>query len=454
MRRIASRRGATLTFSEMVASGTFLDGDDESRLRAEGEGVSPNAVQLVGRAPTAMAETARRVEAAGAEIIDINMGCPAKRVAGALAGSALMRDLDSAFRIIEAVVRAVARAGDAEDAPRLGRHGAKRARTRSRGGGGRRRDDNGARADALPVLQGRRGLASRPRGRRSGSRSGRRQRRLPRPRRRPRDAGGVGRAGGDDRPRGGRGAVARRRHRPRAGGRRAFAAASARDPTAGRARALGIASDADGGAIRPSPRAQTFGRLRGSGRRVERTETRAGHDGRCGRGARTVGAKLRLRRYSRPLHEPSRADRRDLQRRAARPAAIVERAAAAGPRNRLPGRHSARSISPPSTFSTWGEPRCCARGWPISCPSARRCSNSSRMRSQPRRPSTATSSTSRRRAPGPGRVVDAFVAPLPMSDGAVTLLLQERSIAEKMDRQLTHRERRPLGDGARRHARP
>jgi tRNA-dihydrouridine synthase B len=107
MRRIASRRGATLTFSEMVASGTFLNGDDESRLRAEGEGVSPNAVQLVGCAPAAMAETARRVEAAGAEVIDINMGCPAKRVAGALAGSALMRDLDSAFRIIEAVVRAV-----------------------------------------------------------------------------------------------------------------------------------------------------------------------------------------------------------------------------------------------------------------------------------------------------------------------------------------------------------
>jgi len=107
MRRIASRRGATLTFSEMVASGEFLHGDDESRLRAEGEGVSPNAVQLVGCAPAAMAETARRVEAAGAEVIDINMGCPAKRVAGALAGSALMRDLDSAFRIIEAVVRAV-----------------------------------------------------------------------------------------------------------------------------------------------------------------------------------------------------------------------------------------------------------------------------------------------------------------------------------------------------------
>jgi tRNA-dihydrouridine synthase B len=107
MRRIASRHGATLTFSEMVASATFLDGDAESRLRAESEGVSPNAVQLVGRDPEAMALAARRVEAAGAEVIDINMGCPAKKVAGALAGSALMRDLDAASRILDAVVGAV-----------------------------------------------------------------------------------------------------------------------------------------------------------------------------------------------------------------------------------------------------------------------------------------------------------------------------------------------------------
>src|SRR5271169_2405317 len=108
MRRIASRHGATLTFSEMVASETFLDGDSESRLRAEGEDVTPNAVQLVGREPAAMAEAARRVEAAGAEIIDVNMGCPARKVAGALAGCALMRDLDAASRILEAVCGAVA----------------------------------------------------------------------------------------------------------------------------------------------------------------------------------------------------------------------------------------------------------------------------------------------------------------------------------------------------------
>jgi tRNA-dihydrouridine synthase B len=107
MRRIASRHGATLTFSEMVASETFLNGNWESRLRAEGEGVSPNAVQLVGREPAAMAEAARRVEGAGAEVIDINMGCPAKKVAGALAGAALMRDLDAASRILEVVRGAV-----------------------------------------------------------------------------------------------------------------------------------------------------------------------------------------------------------------------------------------------------------------------------------------------------------------------------------------------------------
>ncbi len=107
MRRAASRFGATLVFSEMVASQTFLDGDAESLLRAQGDGLASHAVQLVGRAPGAMGEAARRVEGAGARIIDINMGCPARRVAGALAGAALMRDLDHAARIIESVAAAV-----------------------------------------------------------------------------------------------------------------------------------------------------------------------------------------------------------------------------------------------------------------------------------------------------------------------------------------------------------
>ncbi len=106
MRRIAHRFGAALVFSEMVAAETYLTGDAEASMRAEGEGVQPHAVQLVGREARALAETARRVVGAGAAIVDINMGCPARRVSGALAGAALMRDLDHAERLIAAVVEA------------------------------------------------------------------------------------------------------------------------------------------------------------------------------------------------------------------------------------------------------------------------------------------------------------------------------------------------------------
>lgn len=107
MRRIARRFGASLVVTEMVACESFLQGDAEATLRAEGEGVAPHVVQLVGREPAAFAKAARRAEAAGAAIIDINMGCPAKRVAGGLAGSALMRDLDHAEAIVRSVVGAV-----------------------------------------------------------------------------------------------------------------------------------------------------------------------------------------------------------------------------------------------------------------------------------------------------------------------------------------------------------
>jgi len=107
MRRAARHFGAALAFSEMVAAETYLSGDVEAAVRSEGDGVVPHAVQLVGRDPAPMAETARRVEGAGAEIIDINMGCPARRVAGALAGAALMRDLDHAERLMTAVAEAV-----------------------------------------------------------------------------------------------------------------------------------------------------------------------------------------------------------------------------------------------------------------------------------------------------------------------------------------------------------
>ncbi len=107
MRAVAARRGAALTFSEMVASTHFLAGNQECHARADRDGVGPNAVQLVGADPAAMARTARAIEAGGAEIIDINMGCPARRVSGNLAGSALMRDLDAAQRLIAAVKGAV-----------------------------------------------------------------------------------------------------------------------------------------------------------------------------------------------------------------------------------------------------------------------------------------------------------------------------------------------------------
>ncbi len=107
MRRLARRFGASLAFSEMVASGEFMQGGRQAQLRAEGGGLSPHAVQIAGCEPNSMADAARLAEGAGAKLIDINMGCPAKRVVGGAAGSALMRDLDHAALLIGAVARAV-----------------------------------------------------------------------------------------------------------------------------------------------------------------------------------------------------------------------------------------------------------------------------------------------------------------------------------------------------------
>jgi tRNA-dihydrouridine synthase B len=105
-RRIAQRFGAALVVSEMVASDEYVRGGAEARLRAEGEGVAPHVVQLAGCDPRWMGEATRLAEASGAAIIDINMGCPAKRVTGGYAGSALMRDLALAERLISAAVSA------------------------------------------------------------------------------------------------------------------------------------------------------------------------------------------------------------------------------------------------------------------------------------------------------------------------------------------------------------
>ncbi|MCX7288147.1 MAG: tRNA dihydrouridine synthase DusB [Rhodobacterales bacterium] len=107
-RRLVARFGAGLVVSEMVASEEVVRARPEARARAElGLGEQATAVQLAGRDPRWMAEGARLVEAQGARIIDINMGCPSKRVTTGLCGSALLRDLDLALSLIEAVVNAV-----------------------------------------------------------------------------------------------------------------------------------------------------------------------------------------------------------------------------------------------------------------------------------------------------------------------------------------------------------
>lgn len=107
-RRLVARFGAGLVVSEMVASQEMVEAKPSVRARAElGFGDSATAVQLAGREPHWMAEAARIAEGQGARIIDINMGCPAKKVTGGLSGSALMRVPDYALRLIEAVVDAV-----------------------------------------------------------------------------------------------------------------------------------------------------------------------------------------------------------------------------------------------------------------------------------------------------------------------------------------------------------
>ncbi|MFL2770473.1 MAG: tRNA dihydrouridine synthase DusB [Rhodospirillaceae bacterium] len=107
-RALVRKFGVGLVFSEMIASKQVVKAHRETlRLRAPKEDESPMAVQLAGCDPGIMAEAARINENRGAALIDINMGCPAKKVVNGWAGSALMKDEDQAMRIIEAVVRAV-----------------------------------------------------------------------------------------------------------------------------------------------------------------------------------------------------------------------------------------------------------------------------------------------------------------------------------------------------------
>jgi tRNA-dihydrouridine synthase B len=106
-RRLAARLGAGLVVSEMTACSKLIEGRRDALLRAEGQGVGVHVVQLAGCEARWMAEGARIAEGNGAEIVDINMGCPARHVTGGESGSALMRDLDHALTLIEATVGAV-----------------------------------------------------------------------------------------------------------------------------------------------------------------------------------------------------------------------------------------------------------------------------------------------------------------------------------------------------------
>jgi tRNA-dihydrouridine synthase B len=106
-RRLVARLGAGLVVSEMTACAKLIEGRRDALLRAEGQGVGLHVVQLAGCEAQWMAEGARIAEANGADIIDINMGCPARHVTGGESGSALMRDLDHALTLIDATVDAV-----------------------------------------------------------------------------------------------------------------------------------------------------------------------------------------------------------------------------------------------------------------------------------------------------------------------------------------------------------
>ena len=109
-RILASKLGAAYVATEMVASAELARGrPDVVRRAAVGAGLPLTVIQLVGRDPAAMAQGARMAEAAGADIIDLNFGCPAKEVTGSASGSALMRTPELAGRLIAAAVEATSR---------------------------------------------------------------------------------------------------------------------------------------------------------------------------------------------------------------------------------------------------------------------------------------------------------------------------------------------------------
>ncbi len=107
-RRLVKSFGASLVISEMIASRAMIMQTRESLKKCQKDDTHfPMSVQLAGCEPEVMAEAARLNEDLGADIIDINFGCPVKKVVNGFAGSALMKDEDLATRIMDAVVKAV-----------------------------------------------------------------------------------------------------------------------------------------------------------------------------------------------------------------------------------------------------------------------------------------------------------------------------------------------------------
>ena len=107
-RQLCKQMGAGLAVSEMVTANSLLYGSAKTRRRANHEGeVAPISVQIAGASPTMMAAAARYNVEHGAQIIDINMGCPAKKICNVMAGSALLRDEALVRQILEAVVDAI-----------------------------------------------------------------------------------------------------------------------------------------------------------------------------------------------------------------------------------------------------------------------------------------------------------------------------------------------------------
>ena len=107
-RQLCKRMGAAMAVSEMVSSNSLLYGSEKTRRRASHEGeVRPISVQIAGADPVMMAQAARHNADHGAEIIDINMGCPAKKICNVMAGSALLKDETLVSRILDEVVQAV-----------------------------------------------------------------------------------------------------------------------------------------------------------------------------------------------------------------------------------------------------------------------------------------------------------------------------------------------------------